>query len=107
MFRVDISLGRDVYIDLEVLIYYTYILMAACVGKAEHNGGRSRVEVPGSLTWINIDFQYWVPLANVIESGVGNVMDSSELLLNSSTAVALPALSAVSDNAMVARRWAG
>ena len=73
--------------------------MAACVGKAEYDGGRSRVEVQGSTTWINIAFS----ISNLLD-GVGNILDSSGLVLNSSTAAALPALSATSDNAMVARR---
>ena len=106
MFGADIPPGRDAPIDLGALIYRAHVLMAACV-KAGYDGGRSRVEVPRSATWINIDFQYWMPLTNVTESGVGNVTDSSGLVLNASTAAALPALSAISDNAMVARRWTG
>ena len=107
MFGADIPPGRDALIDLDALVYRAHVLMAACVGKAEHDGGISRVEVPESGAWIDIDFQYWVSLANVTKDGFGNITDGSGLILNSSTAAALPALSAFPDSAMVAKRWTG
>ena len=107
MFRADSPPFQDAPIDAQNLIYHAHVLELACVGRAEYGGGRSRVEVRRFQTWITIDFQYWDPLANATESGVGNITDSSGLLLKSSTATALPALSTISDSAMVAERWAG
>lgn len=106
-FGADIPPGQDAPIDAQSLIYQAHRIVMACVGKAEYDGGRSRVEVPGTQTWIDIDFQYWVPLANATQDGVGNITGNFELVLNSPTAAALPALPAISDSAMVERRWAG
>ena len=97
LFGLDILLGRDACIDLEAVIYRAHVLIAARVGKAEYDGRRSCVVVPGSLTWINVDTQYWVSLANITENGSSNITDNFELVLNSSTAAVLPALSAISE----------
>lgn len=107
MFGADIPLGEDAPIDVQTLVYKANVLISKCVGNAEYDGGRSDLEVPGSATHIDIDFRYWVPLANVTKSSVGNLTDDSELVLSPSTAAALPVLSAFTDSAMVARRWGG
>ena len=107
MFGADIPQGRDARINRQNLVYQAHLLIAACVGKAEYDGGRSHLKLRQSTSWIDIDFRYWVPLTNVTKNGVGNVTHDSRLVLNSATAVALPAISAIPDNAMVARKWAG
>ena len=106
MFGADTPYGQDAPIEARSFIYQAHTIVIACVGKAEYDGGMGVVEIEGSTKWIDIDFQYWVPVANTTQDGVGNITDKSELVLNSPTSTALPALSAISDNAMVARRWA-
>ena len=103
-FRADFRLGNDARIDVEALVYQAIMLMMKCVGKADYEGGCSRVQAKGSAIWIDIEVRYYTPPTAVTKAGAGNMTSASGLVLSASTAEALPSLSAISGNAVVASR---